>query len=809
MKNLILVVSALFFVSCHPLMIFNPKAIKVSPKLANDAQLSRGKIRISIDGMGLPYIKATSMHDAMYGMGFMHARDRLFQIDLMRHAALGKTAELFGERSIALDKKLRILTYRLDEQIEHLSDEENVLLEHYTQGVNDGALQRGKTAEHFLLGLSFEPLTKRDVIAIARLQSWQLGADLYAEIARLKIARTKLSDDVKAELLASPQDRGAAILRSSLRYVEIFKLPPYISSTNSKLLFPSSSDELVQTTNGASNAWVINSALSKGGTAMLMNDPHLQHTSPSNFYLVTLETDAEFVTGATFPGLPGVLIGSSKSLAWGVTASTLNTQDAVLLRIAPDDPKSYIVDKTKFALLEWPQQFCTNKKGTCQDVMYFSTMFGPVLDETHDKSIDHGDYLAVQWTGFHVELHHAPSSGFLTLARMQNVSEGINAVEAMSLPGVNMVLADTAGNIGYAYAGLVPKRDSVQHPYLPLDGGRSSSKWTQFLPKGAGPSAINPSDGYLVTANQNIFSHDAPADLAFGKQGAAPYRALRIRERIDAMIKSHGLIDFDELSDVQLDSTSYEAKELAPLVGALCVAQFADADEYRQNFARFVRTFDGNYTKESLQALPYEMLMNEIVATYVKTKFGEDEPLSSSYLIQTRYIIKNALLNSLQGRTTALFAQTGDAEKMIQSACEAGYQSVVKKASKQTASWRWGRHHVLKRQSLLAKAPFVGGFFRDKKREVAGTRDAPMAESGLPVIYGANLRFRVKMSTPPEIYAVLDSGNSGTPGHKNALDQAELWHEGKALRMAVDWEEARKKSITYFELDRMTTQAKN
>jgi penicillin amidase len=792
--------------ACHPLVVFSPKPIK-------STHLNKGddNIRITVDSMGLPYIKASSIHDVMYGLGFMHSRDRLFQLDLIRHAAQGRLGELFGERVHALDKGLRVLTYRLDEQVEKLSKEEDLLIEHYIAGVNEGARQRGRTAEHFLLGLEFADLTKRDVLGIARLQSWQLAADLHSEIARLKIARTDISAAAKEELLAAIDDRGSAIIDTAANFAERFTLPSYLKRrTSPQAHAVQAIDDIVQMAGGASNAWVINGRLAKGGNAMLMNDPHLQHSWPSNFYLATLEADDFFVTGATFVGLPGVLVGATKRLAWGVTASLLNTQDAVLLKMADGDDKFYIVDGKKLPLIEWPQSYCSNKKGVCKDVMHYASIYGPIIDADTDNFVDKGDRFAVQWTGFAVDEHKSPSGDFLTLAQAHDVAAGIAVVKSMSLPGVNIVLADNRGNIGYAYAGLVPKRDARQHPYLPLDGERSSSLWSGFLKPYDEPSAINPSSGYIVTANQNIYRNDAHPDLVFGKQGGPPYRALRINERIASMLKGDELIDFDTLSEVQIDDMSVEARELAPLLGSICAEQWRDKDGYRQTFARAVKSFDGRYTKDSKEALPYEMLIDEVVTMRLKSILNSDDAEERGHLYQLRYAIKNALQKELTGDKTAIFASApqGNAKSLVEAACEPAFQHLVKRASKSQWAWRWGRHHYLKRQSPIAKAPFIGGFFRDKKREVAGSQSSPMAEAGLPVRYGANLRFRVKLTDPPEIHAVIDAGNSGTIGEKNAFDQAALWHDGKYLRMDTDWASAMAKSKSYFELVRSSTSTK-
>lgn len=788
----------LLFTSCHPLSRFSPRAITTKTLRAQ----SQNKIDVAIDNYGIPFIKAQNLHDAAYALGFMHARDRLFQLDLIRHAALGKTAELFGERGLSFDKKARILTYRLDEQLSTLSDREKQLLESYIRGVNDSAKQRGRSAEHFLLGAQFDEFTMRDVIAIARLQSWQLGADLLAEVTRLKIARSQWSLDAKKELIAAMDDQQSAVITHEKlsSQQQPWVMPEYLNRRLSPTNIKNDNnidEDFVQTSGGASNAWAIDARNSKDGHAMLMNDPHLQHNWPSNFYLATIEADDVFVTGATFVGLPGILIGASKNLAWGVTASCLNTQDAVLLSVDKNDPTHYVVDGKKLAFTKWPQTYCTDKKGSCkQDVNYVS-IYGPVITNKFDRWIDKGDALAVQWTGFVVEEHKDISIGFIDLSRAQDVHQGIDAIKKMTLPGVNLILADVKGNVGYSYAGLVPERDSTQNLYLPLDGQKFSSRWQKFL--NDKPSVVNPQNGFIVTANQNIFQKGSDENLAFGKQGAPPFRAMRIKQRLEDMLKEDK-IDFEKAASIQLDDTSLEAQHLSPLLGAVCKEYFKDASNAKRTFANAIAAFDGKYTVDSLGALPYEMLVKEAIAGRLKDALGDNLPEGMMLISQTNYVVKAALERELKGEKTALFDSSSSAFNIVSQACDRAYDNLVKKVGSSSFKWRWGRHHYLQRQSVLAKAPIIGGWFRDKKREVAGVASAPMAEIGTPVLYGANLRFKAQMKTPIEIHAVIDSGNSGTVGHKNAFDQVDLWHQGKSIRIETEWKNALKNSVTHFAL---------
>lgn len=779
-------IAALFsligLVSCHPLSIFRPQIL-------HSKSSSPHSIEVAVDSFGIPFINATNLSDAMYALGRMHAYDRLFQLDTIRHAAQGRLSELFGKRTLSLDRKYRLLSYRLDEQVKGLNEEERELLESYVMGVNDGA-QGQNSAEHFFLKARFENFSIKDVIAIARLQSWQLGADLFTELHKLTIAKSAAPIAIKSQLLSPIDDQNSAIIQGNYNSQSETNvlLPSYITSIEQRVSV--GEEESI----GASNAWVVQANLMQDRFAVLMNDPHLPHAWPSNFYLATIKAGDMKASGATFVGIPAILIGSSNQVAWGVTASYLNTQDSVYLKL-DEEKRHYVVDGVKHAFKAWPQRFCLDKKGNCLDEEYLTSIFGPVIDSRYDASINKGEKLALMWTGFLVDEHKDIATSFARLIKAQDVKQAADIASHITLPGVNMVFADTKGDIAFSYAGLVPKRDLFANAFLPLDGSKSSSLWSGVLAREQKPRIINPYEGFIITANQNIFSKGSEKN--YGNIGLSPYRAIRLRERLNAL-KAKGPLSFEELASLQLDHVSVEARALSPTIGRLCQEQFKNSTKLKKIFANELLHFDGTYDVNSYAALPFDITLKHII----KRKFTEILGLKGSHAHNSsmNYLIAHALEQEIQGKRTAIFSdnQKDSFAEQVKKSCEPAFRELIDKAGSARYKWRYGRHHYIYRQSPLAKAPVVGQFFRDKRREVAGGSATPLAEIGLPVRLGANLRFLVKMSNPPKPYIVLDSGNSGLPGHKNALDQADLWHQGKALDFITDWHQAKKRAKKSF-----------
>lgn len=790
MKPLLISTAIYLIAACHPLAMFRPKAIK---------NASDPTLQITVDKHGSAYIKSPDLHTVIYGLGFMHARDRLFQLDMTRHASLGRLSELFGKRVLSQDRLLRVLSYKLHEQMALLAPEELKILESYVRGVNDGARQRGRSAEHFFLGIEFEALTPEHVVAMARLQAWVLGGDLMGELGRLRLARSGLSPEVLEALLAPQNDRGSAIIKSlPLESFASSKvtLPAYLK--NGVTLMSQEPEDhkniLYKPGEGASNAWAVAGRLSASKASILMNDPHLRHMWPSNFYTVTLESQNLKVSGATCVGLPSVVIGATDKIAWGVTAAYTNTQDAVLLKNDQEDPLGYWVGTKLLKLQKWPQKFCLNKKNikdSCLEEIFYTSIYGPVINHSFDNSLDKADKLALQWTAFLINEHQHVASGFFDLARALNVKEAVRITKNMTFPGVNLVFADTAQKIGYAYAGLVPMRDVNQAAFLPLDGALDSSLWTEVLPVHKKPELVDPAVGYIITANQSIFEAHATPELRYGQQGAPPYRALQIMRRFEELLAKSPKLDFENLALIQLESMSVEAQELSQKLGKVCTKEFEKADRSRVEFAKHLSLFDGRFTTDSTGALPFVMMSQELV----ERKIG-----ATAHHPQLSFVVSDHMRKAFNHESSGLF-KLDDFSLWVSKACEPAYQRLRKKAGSMAWQWRWGRHHYLKRQSPFGDAPLIGGFFRDKRREVAGHSSSPMAESGLPVTNGANMRFQVLLTSPPKIKFIIDSGNSGVAGHHNAFDQASMWHEGKTLTLATSFEEAQKTAVLQFDLN--------
>lgn len=745
----------------------SPKNLSESPKSDVVTVSSKSIYR---DGFGVPYINGSTLLEAVYGLGKMHARDRLFQLDGVRLLAQGRSSELFGKATLEFDYVNRLLTYKLAEQEAMLNDEERAIIKAYIQGINDEAHRIGPSTEHLLLMRRFEDFSVQDVIAIGRFQSWYLAQDLYSELAKLNVLRSSLPSSIKELLIGPVENHGAAIIKAT----EKAPLPSAPLHESSSSTSPSAVSPPFDILPNGSNAWAVGKEFTDEKEAILMNDPHLRHAWPSNFYMAALFINENLLAlGASFVGLPAILIGSGEQVSFGVTASYVNTQDLVTV------PSQNNAD-----LRPWPQKFVFNNKGDYEEKTFEISSLGPIMSKATHAWLSENEKYAIQWTGFLVDRHVSMFGDFVKLARSPSAKEAQSVIQTMTFPGVNLIFADTLGNVGYAYAGLIPVRDPSQHPYVPLDGAKKGSLWTSFVAKK--PTVINPKNGFLVTANQNIFEKSTP-DASFGQQGANPSRAISLHNKIADEILEKKRVSKGFLQAMQLDSVDIEAKAFSPYLGALCKKQFADEDPSRKYFAELLADFDGNFSTDSLAALPYHVMSEAIIKDLFSSVQGR--PANGfKWQSSMAYLLKDTLARHQKGQVTP-FSQA--LTTSMDTSCNHAYDKLVRKYGDKPSDWRWGNHHYLERQSSLAKVPLLRRRFKDKKREVAGHAHAPMAEHGLPVIYGANLRFSAVMSTPPKLEMILDSGNSGHITSPHAFDQAKLWHEGKTIVLEPDFKKVK------------------
>ncbi|HET7730614.1 MAG TPA: penicillin acylase family protein [Usitatibacter sp.] len=527
------------------------------PLLDGDAAVAGigAPARIVRDAEGIPHIFAASERDGWYAMGFVHAQDRLWQMEFQRRVAYGRLAEFLGERAYDTDRLMRTLGFgRLAERIVARLDRDTVAnLEAYAAGVN-AVLARDPVlpVEFHALRIAPEPWRPEHSVAWLLVMSWDLSGNWRTELGRMRYA-AKLGRERAAQIIPPyPGDTPPPLPDLTAYYADVAPLAGPL------LALSPGSEQAV-----GSNSWAVSGERSETGKPLLANDPHLGLQAPALWYLAHVSTPSGNVVGGTLPGLPFVVLGRNDRLAWSMTTTNSDTQDLFVEKVSASDPESYVTPggTAKFEVREE----VIRVGGEERRIRVRSTRHGPVLSDAVKAmggAAPRGHVIALAWAAL-TEDNASARAGFL-LNRARGRGELLAAAREFHAPHQNIVFADRDGHIGFVAPARVPVRspDNEAMGRVPVPGWIARYDWTGFLPFESLPAVHDPASGRIVTANHKITPPGYRAFLSF--DWYIPYRAERIEELLDTKAR-HSMGSF---AAIQADALSRLARELLPVATA-------------------------------------------------------------------------------------------------------------------------------------------------------------------------------------------------------------------------------------------------
>lgn len=528
-----------------------------------------GEVAITRDAQGVPTISAASAELAWTGLGYVHAQDRLWQLETHRRIAAGRLAEAFGTAALDTDKFLRALGVRRAAQAQWAaaSPAARQAIEAYTAGIN-AYLREGLKArppEFIVLGLQPEPWTPLDSIGWMTMMAWDLGGNWGSELLRMRLAMGGLPVGRINELL--PPYPGEAPLVTE-DYTPLFRDLQRAAPAIQTAALPWHDAAPESGIEGAgSNNWVVAGSRSSTGSPLLANDPHLKLSAPALWYFARLEAPGMKVAGATLPGLPGVVLGQNEQVAWGFTNTGPDVQDVYLERLKPGDAGQYQTPEGWAPFRVFNE---TIKVRGAADVtlQVRETRHGPVISDGGAATAGltgppgRPTYaLALRWTALDADAASTLDAA-LGFNAARNVDEFIAASANHVAPMQNMVVADRGGRIAMVSAGRVPLRrpDNPWKGQVPAPGWEARHDWAGFLPADQTPRERDPTRGWIATANQKIHGTDYPHYL--GSEWAAPWR----QQRIEQLLQARPQHDLTSLRAIQADELSLAALKLLPVL---------------------------------------------------------------------------------------------------------------------------------------------------------------------------------------------------------------------------------------------------
>lgn len=720
-----------------------------------------GAVTVRRDNRSIPYIEAKDESDLYFGQGYTTAGDRLFQMDMMRRLARGEMSEIFGTATIEEDKRWRRFGFSniADESIQYLSPDLKIALESYAKGVNA-----------YIASLADEDLPVECRILQYRPKDWRPSDSIIVgKILSDALSTTWKNDLIRASLQGLPADKLADLTGT----VTTFDLVLFGTDTRSNgnenksasiapvsesLLAKADAAAQVRESSlsriglyaeelAASNNWVISGSRTASGKPILANDPHLAATAPGIWYMTHLSTPTMRVSGVTFPGVPGIVLGHNENITWGATNVGPDVQDLYIETFnekgeykSPVGWKSARVRSETILVRKNPLKTETDR--VTLDVV--ETDNGPIILE------DGGKKYALKWTAF--DPKNSEFEVFYRWNRAKNWTDFKGALKNYGGAAQNFVYADVKGNIGWYAASKIPIRRKGDGS-LPYDGSTTDGDWMGSIPFEELPNLYNPKSGIIVTANQRIVGTSYKYTQV-SRDAAPPWRARRIFDRLSA----NGKVTFDDVNSIQHDVFNIPLSNLAKEIVRSNAASPATIGA--------LKDWDGLMTPDSRGAL----LSNELRGC-LADEIAAAIPPAPSYIVRER--ILDAALREKQAKWLPSKYQNYNA--MI-GFCDSKVRSSLsgqKQFGPDDAHWVWGKVWQSSFRHPLAAIPFVGSQFATPRIAMSGSGQTPNVGSSV------SMRHIASPGAWDLTRLVIPLGQSGSPSSPFFKDQFDMWNTGE------------------------------
>ncbi|HEX4096378.1 MAG TPA: penicillin acylase family protein, partial [Caulobacteraceae bacterium] len=614
-----------------------------------------GPVDIGFDSDGIPRIHAASELDAAAAMGFVHARDRLFQMDLMRRAASGRLSEIAGPVTLNYDRTMRTLGLRrrAQEDYANLPPDTRAMLEAYARGVNAWIAAKGRfAAPEFLFLGPPEPWQPTDSLLWGETMGLWLSLNWRTELSRQSLAGRlpqQVIDDLwppvpgdgRPDQASATQHAQAEVAHALAQFLPHFPDPYTLPGT-------------------ASNEWAVDGRHTATGAPLLAGDPHLAFGFPGIWYLARIETPQGVLAGATAPGIPFLVLGHNGRIAWTFTTTGADVQDIFIETPAadgqyqtPDGPRPFIVHDERIKVRGEPDQVLKVRE----------TRHGPVISDLTNPT---GPILAVQMAN--LAPGNMAAAGLLALNHAQNIDDAAKAAALITAPVQNLLVADKQ-RIALYVTGRVPIRRAGDGA-APVSGD-GSHDWIGWASGDQLPHYVEPPSGRLVNANDRIAPADFPIFL--GRDWFGDWRARRIRELLD---RSDRLTPAD-FARMQVDVRSTFAHQVLPTLLAVPIT-----DDTARRAQSLLRDWDGAMTTDAAQPL----IFNAWIAWFygaVLAKAGVDTGDGGPLLEFVGYVLSPEGAHWCGGDCTAL----------LQSSLTDAIRDLTTRFGNDPTQWRWGTAH--------------------------------------------------------------------------------------------------------------------
>lgn len=748
---------------------------------------------ITFDESDIPHIQAKTPSDALFALGYLHASERSWQMEINRRLASGRLSEILGNDTLKIDRFIRTLgiKHAAEKQFDHYPISAKRLLQSYADGVNTGNAQLGWALplEYFLSGSRPGHWSPTDSVAWMNMMALDLGANWHKELERLELSQSLSTKQIWEVLPPYPGSDPVSNVDFAQMYKDINVFSPNEGKGEKKSKKMPATELMMNEVPGGkdgigSNNWALSGKLTTSGKPLLANDPHLSLSAPAIWYFAHLDAPGLNVIGATLPGIPAVILGRAEKFAWSFTNTSPDVQDLYIEQLDPKDLGAYRGPDGPLAF-KVRQEIIDIKGQLPLRFLVKETRHGPIVSDSYtraSRAIDTQRFaLALRWTA--LDLDNQSVVGLLEMNQAKDLSTFRQALRKNYAPMQNVVMADVEGNISYQAAGVAPKRTLHQGLYgvAPALGWEKQYDWTAYVPFDQLPSSSNPEQGWIATANQRIISANDPNPLTGDWELPTRY------DRIADLIKSKPNHDFAFMKTMQADTLSLGATPLLELFKASQTKHPLGAQALELS-----KNFDGDMKVDSIAALIFNAWADQLTRKLF-SRLGY--VFTENYGVRT---YRHALILQLQNPDSPWCddPKTQAIESCAQAASDAfdkGLDQLSAQLGKDPKNWLWGKVHIaVSEHRPLSKIPLLGSLFNlsqpfpgDSFSINVGNLELLRSDNPFEATQAPSMRSIYDLSNLEQSVFIYQAGQSGWVQSKLYRNMSPLWAKNDYLPLQM------------------------
>ncbi len=740
------------------------------------------EVSIYRDNSAIPYVYAKSKNDLYFALGYLHAQERLFQMDLSRRAGEGKLCEILGNEAISFDKMFRTFEFAKISKMhyEDFDEEIKAILISYSNGVNEFIKneQNKYSIEFDVLGYKPELWKPYHSVLIAKLMAWELNISWWSDIALSHIIQ-KLGIEKANEILPTFDENGPTIIPENLTNISNVPLDLVEVDRNFRKYIG-----FVGTHIGSNN-WVVNGERSESGKPIIANDPHLSFSAPGKWYITILRSPEINVEGVTLPGIPGIVIGKNQNISW------------VLTNVMADDADFYIekLDSSKTKYLfnsEWQNLTIyedTIKVKDSSDVIFQikKNHRGPIISDIHpyrkmypnnqQNNVD----ISMRWTALESSNEMKAYSKINSAKNWDEFREGLKDFEA---PGQNFVFADIDGNIGYTAGVKFPLRKNNSPTFI-NDGTTDENDWLGFVPFSENPKLLNPANGFIASANNKTIKN-------------YPYHISNIWEpnsrinRITELLEIKQKHNVEDFKKYQMDFYSDYAKEIVPQILNAFQNHAFENDKLKEVIS-LLRKWDYNFIPESQVPAIYAVFYQNLLKNIFLDEMGESIFNEYIFIANIPYRVVKKLLED-NSSTWFDYKSTKRIETKNEIIRKSMWDAIkyLSEEFGEIEEWQWKKLHTVTFKHFFHGQSKILDFILDIGPYKIGGDGTTVfnTEYSFNEPYdnklGPSMRYIFDFAEPNYFQIILPTGQSGNFFSDNYDDMTKMWLNGEMLKINTE-----------------------